>query len=137
LAHLNLGRPYRQWDERQLDARRELQQVTELGEDYTYTQAGYELGMLDLDANELQSAVTLLKKSALLFDALDEERASRVANLQLGRAFLAQQNRDDARGALEKAKQYLAVFYDSQNQDDIELSQEIESELARLESLPE
>jgi len=138
LAHLSLGRLYRRLDDRQSDARRELQQAIKLAEDIAedtvYTQASYELGLLNLSTGESGAAVVLLKTSAELFDVLGDVRASVEANLQLGRAHLAQQNPSAAAGTLEKARQQLAHVFDPQNPSDAQLQRDIETELARCRS---
>jgi tetratricopeptide (TPR) repeat protein len=132
LAHLSLGRLYRGWDGRQLDARRELQRAVDLAEDMVYTRAAYELGLLNVAAGELEAAIARFRTSAELFDVLGDVRASAEANLQLGRAYLARQDRDAAREPLERAGQQLARVFEPQDAQDAQLQRDIEAELDRL-----
>jgi len=132
LAHLNLGRLYRRLDGRRSDAQRELGQALDPAEDMVYTRAFYELGLLDMDAGEFEAAIARFKPSAELFDVLGDVRASAKANLQLGRAYLAQQDQTAAAGPLEKARQQLARVFDPQGPDDAQLQRDVEAEIARL-----
>ncbi|MFQ6102235.1 MAG: tetratricopeptide repeat protein [Anaerolineae bacterium] len=134
LAHLSLGRLYRRLDGRQSDARRELERAMELDEDLVYTRASYELGLLHLAAGGLEAAVALFETSAELFDVLGRVRASAEANLQLGRAYLAQQDQAAAAEALEKARQQLARVFVPQDAGDAQLQRDIEAEMARCGS---
>ena len=132
LAHLGLGMLYRRLDNRRLDARRELEQAMALAEDLVYTQACFELGLLHMDAGEFEAAITRFKTSAELFDVLGDTRASVEANLQLGRAQLAQQDVAAAAEPLDRAQRELRRVFEPQNPADAQLQRDIEAELARL-----
>lgn len=130
-AHLGLGLLYRR-AQRVADARRELQRALRLGEDLVYVQASYELGLLDLEAGALDSAITQLAACVELFDVLERERDSIAAGLQLGQALTRARRPDEARQVVERAREQLAEIFDLQRPGDVELQQAIDAELERI-----
>jgi tetratricopeptide (TPR) repeat protein len=152
LAHLDLAKFYRRLGDRQLDAWYQLQPAFDLAEKVAnsaknidssaedrakailFSQVSYELGLWNLDMGKIETAVEQLKNSAELLDVLEDVRASAEAYLQLGRAYLAQQNSVPAVKSLEKARQQLYRVFDPQNPGDAQLQRDVETELARCRS---
>lgn len=141
LARLSLGRLYRSLG-RVEEARSELIQVSrladELNDDLTYTEALFELGLLDLGlAQQAEAPVPAafgraagqLETAAALFEALNQPRqAARVA-LQLGTARLGEGKPAEALQNWGRAKKLLEAVFDPLNPEDAALLQAIETAL--------
>jgi tetratricopeptide (TPR) repeat protein len=136
-AHLGLGQLYLSMPDRRADAERELKQAMSLAEqasaDLIYTRAAYQLGLVHLQAGEADQAVALLSNAAPLFEVLGEPLASIEANLELGRAYLAQDDKPAAQQALEKAGQQLAAIFDPEKPEHEALQTAIQEELERCQ----
>jgi tetratricopeptide (TPR) repeat protein len=92
-----------------------LQQLYEMGEDNTYAQAAYELGMVEMQRKRFAPAIEHLNISAALSTAFGNLRAAAEANLQLGNAYTAQakqlhRNDKDRTAALDSFKKAIQSY---------------------------
>lgn len=138
LIRLRLGRLYRRVGEREVDARRELEQALqlagELEEDLVYTQAAYELGLFYLEAQDTKPAIEWLVTSVELFDVLGETRAGVKALLALARAYRLAGKNDAALETLRDARRELAHIFNPQSESDSRLQQEILDEIEAIQA---
>lgn len=130
LAHLKLGRLYKQMKDRTSDARRELEQAIQTAADFdivdVYTYASYELGLLEMGDEDYDVALSLLKTSAELFTVREEVRAEVRAYLAICVIHIAQNDPDAARETLEKAKEQLDSVFQPKSREDKELQKKIQ-----------
>lgn len=138
LARLSLGKLFRLTG-RPAEARRELSQSSKLADeqddDLTYTEATYELGLLELaeaqaeippDPVKFERAASLLGTAAALFEAIELPRPGARAYLELAGARKAQAKTDEATKALSNAEKLLEGVFDPANAEDVQLKEAIE-----------
>jgi tetratricopeptide (TPR) repeat protein len=139
LARLSLGKLYR-LSSRIEEARRELNESSKLADeqndDLTYTEATFELALLDFAAAQAAAvkdtaafgrAAALLETASALFEALNLPRQAARAFLMLGKARSEEGKTDEAKQAWEQAKKMFDVVFEPTNPDDILLRNEIDA----------
>jgi tetratricopeptide (TPR) repeat protein len=149
LARLNLGILHRRLSQQaDTQAERELRQAQQLASarnalqealkeqnERVFNQASYELGLLYLATERAEEAIPLLSDTAVLFDVVGDTRASADAYLNLGRAYIEQQDASKARDALDNAKMQLDRVFDQQNKDDLSRRSAIADAASEVQTL--
>jgi len=138
LARLSLGKLFRLTG-RPAEARRELAQsgklADEQNDDLTYTEATYELGLLELagaqaetppDPAKFERAASLLGTAAALFEAINLPRPGARAYFELAGARKGQAKTDETAKALTNAEKLLEEVFDPANAEDVQLKEAIE-----------
>jgi tetratricopeptide (TPR) repeat protein len=129
VAHLNIGRAYRQLGEHTQEVLIELRQAADLAgklaDDLVFTSASYEMGLVHFGEDEMEEAAENFATSAELFDVLEQPYQSVEAGLFLARAFNAQGKTAEALTALETAEARLNEVANPTQPDHTRLQNEI------------
>lgn len=118
IAHLNLGRSYRQLKNLSQDAIRELGKAADLGvqlrDDLVFTNASYEMGLTYYEIKEMAKAADQFSTAAELFDVLQPPRRldSAEAGLFYARTLQDQGKTDEALKAITAAENRLNAIVD-------------------------